>query len=130
TFRIPRARCRGPGGRRAADENARGPESRTGGPGRTQAEVAAIVSGLVGRPVPVLDVSDDAYPPAARADGIAEPMPALLAAHHAAVRGGWFDVPDGGFAELAGRPVVRLEDVLAAHAGVLRAAAAPVSTEG
>lgn len=98
-----------------------------GGPGRTQADVAAIVSGLVGRPLPVLDVSDDGYPPAAREDGIAEPMPALLAAHHAAVRDGWFDVPDGGFAELVGRPAVPLEDVLAAHAEVLRAAAGRVA---
>lgn len=83
------------------------------GAGRTQAELAAILSTFAERPVTLTEVADEDYPAAAAADGIPAPLNRLLAAHHAAVRAGWFDVSDADYVALVGGCPRPLESVLA-----------------
>jgi NAD(P)H dehydrogenase (quinone) len=94
----------------------------TGGELFTQAQLAALVGEIVGRPLPLLELDDDAMRVQAAADGIPEPMPKFLARHLKAVRLDYFDDLTTVVADVTGRPPRPLRDVLADHRDALLAA--------
>lgn len=81
----------------------------------TQAQLAALVTEVTGRPLPLLELDDDAMRVRAAQDGIPDPMPMFLSRHLKAVRLGYFNDQTTVVADLTGRPPRPLRDVLTAH---------------
>ncbi|MEV6975947.1 NAD(P)H-binding protein [Kitasatospora sp. NPDC093806] len=86
------------------------------GPGLTDAEVAAALTGATGRPVRHRPVADAEVAPALIALGVPEPLARAWGENDPFRRAGWFDIPDDGTTHrLLGRAPVALADFLAAH---------------
>jgi NAD(P)H dehydrogenase (quinone) len=87
----------------------------TGPEALSKSELAELYAELTGRPVKIVHLSDMML--TAVLIGIGTPVPIAwrITAFGRAVRYGYFDVVDSAFERLAGRPPVRLRDVLIAQ---------------
>lgn len=81
----------------------------------TQADVAAALSAIAGRPVEVVAVDDDATVQGMVAAGLPEPLARAFAGFGTAIREGRLDTRTDVVERLTGRPPQRLADFLAAH---------------
>jgi NAD(P)H dehydrogenase (quinone) len=87
----------------------------------TQGELAALVEEVSGRPLPLLELDDEAMREQAAQDGIPDPMPKFLSRHLKAVRMGYFNDHTNSVEDLVGRPPRTLRDVLVEHRDELQA---------
>jgi len=90
----------------------------------SQRELAALVSKITGRDLPVLELDDEGVRRQAEADGVPQPMPMFLSRHLKAIRLGYFDDLTTAVQDLSGRAPRALADVLAEHRDELLAAPA------
>jgi NAD(P)H dehydrogenase (quinone) len=81
----------------------------------TQGELAELFSEVSGRPVRLVELSDQEQVERLRADGVPEPFPRLLTNHLKAIRLGYFDDLTTVVQDLTGRPAQPLSGVLEAH---------------
>jgi NAD(P)H dehydrogenase (quinone) len=87
----------------------------------TQAELAELVSDVVGVELPLLELDDDGMRVVAAEDGIPDPMPKFLSRHLKAVRLGYFDDCTGVVEELTGKAPRPLREILEEHRAELTA---------
>lgn len=80
----------------------------------TYDELAAALSEVLGRKVPVQHVDDAAYAAAMNRAGLPEPVVAMLSNIQKAIREGSLDVESDAFGKLLGRPATPLKEALQA----------------
>ena len=86
----------------------------------TQAKLAALVSEIVGTELPILELSDEEMPDAARADGFPDPMHIFFTCHLKAVRQGYFDDLTTVVKDVTGREPTTVRQTLEEHGRDLR----------
>ncbi|MNN79649.1 hypothetical protein D3C81_1963110 [compost metagenome] len=74
----------------------------------TQAELAAVVSGVLGKEVPVQQVDDDAYADIMAKAGVPEGALPIVVGIQQAIREGALDITSSDFAKLLQRPLTPL----------------------
>jgi NAD(P)H dehydrogenase (quinone) len=95
----------------------------TGSQGLTASDLAELYADLSGEPVKVLQLSDTMLTSVLLGIGTPVPIAWSITAFGRAVRQGYFDLIDGTFERLTGRPPLTLRDVLVAHRADLLAVA-------
>lgn len=80
----------------------------------TQAELAAIVGGVLGKEVPVQQVNDEAYSSIMAGAGVPEAALPIVVAIQAAIREGALDIDSGDFVKLLQRPLTPLSEGVSA----------------
>ncbi|GGJ14042.1 hypothetical protein GCM10010885_24240 [Alicyclobacillus cellulosilyticus] len=90
------------------------------GPPITYDDLAAMLSDVLGRAVPVEHVDDDRYAEIMAGAGVPEPIIPFLVAIQRAIREGALDVVSDDFEKLLGRPVTPVPQAIAAMVERLR----------
>jgi NAD(P)H dehydrogenase (quinone) len=80
-------------------------------------EIAAVASDIAGKPIEVVQVSDEQIAAGARAAGVPEPFIPLVVATDANIRAGKFDVASDAVKQLSGRPAQSVREFLSANKG-------------
>ncbi|PDT05525.1 NAD(P)-dependent oxidoreductase [Rhizobium chutanense] len=88
----------------------------------TNRQIAAIVSEAAGKPLEVVDVSDEQLGQGMRGAGLPGFVADMLVSADANIRAGKFDILTGDFSKLTGRQPQPLKDFFVAHKAVLTAA--------
>jgi len=83
------------------------------GPPRTYDELAAILTEVIGRDVPVQHISDEAYAGVLAGAGLPEFVVQLFVGVQGAIREGALDVTSEDLSSLLGRPLTPLSEVIA-----------------
>ncbi|MDQ8733935.1 SDR family oxidoreductase [Paenibacillus sp. LHD-38] len=78
----------------------------------TQEELASILSGVLGREVPVQQVDDATYASIMSSAGVPEPVIPILVGIQSAIREGALEVESNDFQTLLGRPATPIEEGL------------------
>jgi len=91
----------------------------TGPKAYTVAEVAALVTEVTGKPIEVVQLSDDALTEGMKANGLPEPIAKLLVSFDAATRAGDLGMVTDSVEKLSGRKSVSLKQFLEANKGKL-----------
>lgn len=91
----------------------------TGPAALTASEIAATASAVLGKPIEVVQVSDEALAGGMRAAGLPEPMVELMVAFDANTRAGSMNVVSDAVQRLSGRNPQALRDWLAANRSAL-----------
>ncbi|QJD84618.1 SDR family oxidoreductase [Cohnella herbarum] len=78
----------------------------------TQEQLVSILSGVLGREVPVQQVDDATYAGIMSSAGVPEPVVPFLVGIQSAIREGALDVASNDFQKLLGRPATPLEEAL------------------
>lgn len=78
----------------------------------TQEQLVSILSGVLGREVPVQQVDDATYAGIMSSAGVPEPVVPFLVGIQSAIREGALDVESNDFQKLLGRPTTPLEEAL------------------
>ncbi|GFN32905.1 SDR family oxidoreductase [Paenibacillus xylaniclasticus] len=78
----------------------------------TQEELVAIVSEVIGKDVPVMQVDDETYAKTLADAGVPEPVVPFLVGIQTAIRTGQLDVTSSDFEKVLGRPVTPLNEAL------------------
>jgi NAD(P)H dehydrogenase (quinone) len=86
----------------------------------TIAQIARIAADVAGKPIEVVQVSDEALANGARAAGVPEPFVPLIVATDANMRAGKFDVASDAVLRLTGKPAMSVRAFLAANPGLFR----------
>ncbi|MBZ9675948.1 NmrA family NAD(P)-binding protein [Mesorhizobium sp. ES1-1] len=84
----------------------------TGPKAYTAAEVAALVTEVTGKPIQIVQLSDDALTEGMKAAGLPEPIARLLVSFDAATRAGGLGMVTDSVEKLSGRKSVSLEQFL------------------
>lgn len=87
----------------------------TGPKAYTVAEVAALVTEVTGKPIEVVQLSDDALTEGMKANGLPEPIAKLLVSFDAATRAGDLGMVTDSVEKLSGRKSVSLKQFLEAN---------------
>jgi NAD(P)H dehydrogenase (quinone) len=85
----------------------------------THAQLAELFSEISGRPVRLVELSDEDHPPRLIQDGIPAPFPLLMTRHLKAIRLGYFDDCTTAVPDLVGHPAQALRTVLEAAGDVI-----------
>jgi NAD(P)H dehydrogenase (quinone) len=87
----------------------------------SNAQIAKIASDVVGKPIEVVQVSDEQLAAGARAAGVPEPFVPLVVATDANIRAGNFDVASDAVERLTGRPALSVKAFLTQNKAALGA---------
>jgi NAD(P)H dehydrogenase (quinone) len=99
----------------AAETTANARYDITGPEKRSAAEIAALVSGIYGKPIEVVQLSDEQLAQGLQGAGLPPPVAALLVSFDANTRAGKFDILSNAVEQLTGKPPQKLRDFLIAH---------------
>lgn len=87
----------------------------------TQAELAAVAGGVLGKDIPVQQVDDETYASVMAGAGVPEAALPIVVAIQAAIREGALDIESGDLEKLLQRPQTPLSEGISALVNVAQA---------